>query len=67
MDFSIRTVTPSIMRQRGADAYDRGLTLDEHHMNPGAPAMADWKNGWLARHYEVTVQTNSRHEHGCPP
>jgi hypothetical protein len=44
------------MRKRGADAFDRGLTLDDHGMNPWAPAVADWKSGWLARHHEVVVE-----------
>jgi len=56
MDFSIREITPALMRKRGADAFDRGLTLDDHGMNPGAAAIADWKSGWLARHYEVVVE-----------
>ena len=56
MDFSIASITPALMRKRGADAFDRGLTLDDHGMNPGAAAIADWKSGWLARHYEVVVE-----------
>jgi hypothetical protein len=66
MDHSIQAVTPSIMRQRGAEAHDRGLTLDDHDMNPTAPAVADWKTGWLARHHEVT-QAKGRHAMECPP
>ena len=56
MDHSIQPVTPALMRKRGADAFDRGLTLDDHGMNPGSAAIADWKSGWLARHYEVVVE-----------
>ena len=56
MDLSIKPVTPALMRKRGADAFDRGLTLDDHGMNHGAAAIADWKSGWLARHYEVVVE-----------
>jgi hypothetical protein len=53
------------MRKRGADAFDRGLTLDDHGMNPWAPALADWKSGWLARHHEVVVE--GRQLLDCPP
>lgn len=56
MDDSIKAVTPALMRKRGADAFDRGLTLDDHGMNPWAPAVADWKSGWLQRHYETVVE-----------
>jgi hypothetical protein len=49
MDLSIRVVTPEIMRQFGADAFDRGLTIDDHNMNPWVPAVADWRKGWLER------------------
>ena len=67
MDTSIRPVTPALMRKRGADAFDRGLTLDDHGMNPSAAAIADWKTGWLARHHEVVVKANGRQPMGCPP
>jgi hypothetical protein len=67
MDFSIRPVTPEIMRKRGADAFDRGLTLDDHGMNPSAAAIADWKTGWLARHHEVTVKASRKHGRSTPP
>jgi hypothetical protein len=65
MDFSIRVITPALMRKRGADAFDRGLTLDDHGMNPWVPAVADWKSGWLARHHEVVVE--GRQLQDCPP
>lgn len=48
-DCSIQAVTPEIMRQRGADAYDRGATVDDHGMNPWVPAVKDWQDGWLNR------------------
>jgi hypothetical protein len=66
VDEAIREITPALMRQRGADAFDRGLTLDDHGMNPSAAAIADWKTGWLARHYEVT-KANGRQLSECPP
>lgn len=53
MDLSIRPVTPEIMRQRGADAFDEGRGIDDHHMNPGAPAIADWQKGWRDRRATV--------------
>jgi hypothetical protein len=49
MDLSIRPVTPQIMRQRGADAFDRGLGIDDHNMNIGVPAIADWQAGYRER------------------
>jgi hypothetical protein len=55
------------MRKRGADAFDRGLKLDDHGMNPSAAAIADWKTGWLARHHEVTSKANGRQLQECPP
>jgi hypothetical protein len=67
MDTSIRPVTPALMRKRGADAFDRGLTLDDHGMNPSAAAIADWKTGWLARHHEVVVKANGRQLQVSPP
>lgn len=53
MDHSIRPVTPEIMRERGADAFDRGAGIDDHHMNPNAPAVADWRKGWTERRAAV--------------
>lgn len=55
MDFSISLVTPEMNRQRGADAFDRGVGIDEHHMNPGSPAIADWKKGWMERQGQVVA------------
>ena len=53
MDYSISLVTPAMNRQRGADAFDRGVGIDDHHMNPGAPAIADWRKGWMERRAQV--------------
>ena len=53
MDESIRPVTPEIMRQFGADAFDQGRDIDDHHMNPGSPAIADWQKGWRDRRAAV--------------
>ena len=49
MDEAIRPVTPKIMRERGAFAFDEGRGIDDHHMNPGAPAIADWQAAWRER------------------
>jgi hypothetical protein len=67
VDEAIQPITPALMRNRGADAFDRGLKLDDHGMNPSAVAIADWKTGWLARHYEVVVKANGNHGRSCPP
>lgn len=54
MDFSITPVTPEIMRQRGADAFDRGLSVDDHGFNwHSTDAIADWRKGWFERQAKV--------------
>jgi hypothetical protein len=53
VDLSIRPVTPEIMRERGAQAFDDGRGIDDHHMNPGAPAIEDWQKGWRDRRAAV--------------
>lgn len=53
MDLSIALVTPEMQRQRGADAFDRGLGIDDHHMNEGSPAIEDWRKGWMERRAAV--------------
>lgn len=65
MDTSIRPVTPRTDAQTRRRCVRPCLTLDDHGMNPGAAAIADWKSGWLARHYEVVVER--RQLQGCPP
>lgn len=49
MDLNIRPVTPAIMRARGADAFERGLGIDDHDMNPWSSAVSDWQAGWRQR------------------
>ncbi len=34
------------MRQRGIDAHAAGRPRDDHNMNPWAPALPDWLEGW---------------------
>ena len=53
MDHSIYLVTPAMNRKRGADAFDRGLGIDDHNMNPWAEAVADWRKGWMERRTQV--------------
>lgn len=53
MDCSIQPVTPALMRERGAEAFDRGLGIDDHNMNPDAIAISDWRKGWQERHAAV--------------
>lgn len=65
MDLSIRAVTPQIMRDRGADAFDRGLGIHDHDMNPDSRAIADWQSGWLWRQREV--QAAQQLAEACPP
>ena len=56
MDASIRPVTPEIMRERGAKAFDDGHSIDDHNMNPWAPAVADWRKGWQERQAQVGAE-----------
>jgi hypothetical protein len=69
MDESIRPVTPEIMRQFGAAAFDRGVPIDGHNMNPGAPAIADWQQGWRDRRATVHARELVRFASGVgsPP
>lgn len=74
MDTSITLVTPKIHQDRGADAFDRGLDIDDHDMNAGAPAILDWQLGWRRREREVQedrawAARELAHTlaQGCPP
>lgn len=46
MDLSIRLITPELMQELGADAFDQGLGVNDHGMNPGSRAIRDWQAGW---------------------
>lgn len=46
-------ISRDTIRQRGADAFDRGVDVDGHNMNPGAPAIEDWRKGWMERRAAV--------------
>ena len=39
-------VSRAMIFDRGAAAFAKGLGLNDHNMNPGAPAIADWQAGW---------------------
>lgn len=73
MDTSIRAVTPQIMQDRGADAFDRGLGIDDHDMNPGSRAIVDWQIGYMQRQRAVQAEQQQDREWaarelmGCPP
>lgn len=67
MDTSIRPVTPTIMRQRGAAAFDRGERIDDHNMNDGAPAIADWQAGWRERQAVVYARAVVKSAMGVTP
>lgn len=41
------------MRQRGADAFDRGEPIDGHNMNWFAPGIEEWQKGWRDRQAAV--------------
>lgn len=53
MDLSISLVTPGYWQDRGADAFDQGLGIDDHDLNPGSRAIADWQFGYRQREREV--------------
>lgn len=53
MDESIRAATPENFRARGAQAFDEGLGINDHNMNPWVPAVADWQKGWRDRRATV--------------
>lgn len=70
MDRSISLVTPDMQRARGADAFDEGRGVDDHHMNPGAPAIKDWQAGWHQRRVERSRKAGNPVQQlaeACPP
>jgi hypothetical protein len=46
MDLAISLITPELLRQRGAKAFDDGAPVDGHGMNPGAAAIVEWTRGY---------------------
>jgi hypothetical protein len=72
VDTSITLITPDMQRERGAHAFDQGLGVDDHHMNPGAPAIRDWQFGWHTRRIERSRKAGNHVPAtgellGCPP
>lgn len=73
MDISIRSVTPDMQRDRGAQAFDDGRGVDDHYMNPGSPAIKDWQYGWHQRRIERSRKTGNQVQpvqqlaEACPP
>ena len=53
MDESIAIIPPELHRARGADAFDQGLSIDDHGMNPGSAAIADWQAGYREREAQM--------------
>jgi len=49
-------VTHAMMMDRGAAAFDKGLSIDDHDMNHGAAAIQWWQAGWRARSVEIAEQ-----------
>jgi hypothetical protein len=39
-------VSRTYMHAKGRAAYEAGKRRDEHHMNPGSPAILDFQDGW---------------------
>lgn len=71
MDHSI--ISRDTIKARGAAAFDKGLGVDDHNMNPGAPAIADWQFGWHTRRIQHSrargnqVQAVQQLAEVCPP
>ncbi len=63
MGRSITLVTPEIMQELGGDAFDRGLGVQDHDMNPGSPAIRDWQFGWHTRR----IQRSRERAHPATP
>lgn len=64
-------ISRDTIKARGADAFDKGLGVDDHNMNPGVPAIADWQFGWHTRRIERSrarrTQDVQQLAEACPP
>lgn len=43
---SEQIVSREDIRAKGRAAFEAGRGRDEHHMNPGSPAIEDFQHGW---------------------
>lgn len=43
---SDQIVSREYMRARGRVAFEAGKGRDDHHMNPGSPAIVEFQDGW---------------------
>jgi hypothetical protein len=78
MDLSIRLITPELMEELGADAFDRGVGVNDHGMSECATARKSWQYGWHKRrvvrsrqsgdHFtDVTNMVDQQLAEVCPP
>lgn len=61
MDLSISLITEGYWRNRGAEAHQCGLGINDHDMTPGSAAIKDWQGGWRQAEYDAR-QTRLRVE-----
>lgn len=59
-------VTREMIRERAREAFARGRGRDDHHMNPTAPAVADWQAEWDRCEAEFNEALSQLAE-VCPP
>ena len=54
-------ISKDTIRARARTAFEQGRARDEHHMNPGAPALADWLDEYdrcaLAWHADMAASS----------
>jgi hypothetical protein len=60
MDLSITAIGPGMHFNRGATAYAHGRGIDDHYMNPGAPAIKDWQRGWRFAEQQARAGVQAR-------
>jgi hypothetical protein len=60
-------VSRETIRQRGADAFDRGVPIEGHNMNPWVDAVADWQQGWRDRRAQARAAITLAIAMECPP
>jgi hypothetical protein len=62
-------ISRETMRKRGAKAFEQGLGINDHGMNPGSPAIEDWQAGWRDHRIMVCALhvVKSQLAEACPP